>query len=138
LNGYENEVVRELRRDPRQRLSGIASKLGMSRQTAMRALKRAEAKMLKYTTLPDFKALGFEVHALMLFHPKSRRLLSFLKKSRNTNSLAVSSGRFAVMATAIFRNMGAYYEFEEQAARLCSSKRTHFIVEEVKQEDAGC
>ena len=138
MEEYDNEVIRELRNDPRQRLTEIARKLSISRQSAMRSLKRVEGYVVKYTTIPDFRALGFEVYAVMLFHPKSRRLLSFLKKSQNINSLAVSSGQFAVIATAIFRNMKSYSEFEDRAAELCTSKRTHFIVEEVKQEDAGC
>lgn len=77
------------------------------------------------------------MHALFLLEPRTIRLIKFLKHDLNVNSVFGARGNYSVIAYAIFRDMSKFADFDERVSRLCEGKRIHFIVEEVKQEDAA-
>lgn len=132
----EKEILKILRKNARQNLSKIARKAGIPRHCAARSLKNCNKYIKKYTTFPDFRALGFEVHTIFFISPKNRRLMQHLESSYNVNSLFTAAGPYPVIAFAIFRDMRGFYRFDSELGKLCSAKRVNFIVNEVKQEDA--
>ncbi len=132
----EKEIMGILRKNARQNLSAIARKAGVPRHCAAMALKRCNKYITKYTIIPDFRALGFEVHAIFFLAPKNRKLMEYLKSSYNVNSLFTAAGPYPVVAFAIFRGMHRFYRFDAELGKLCNAKRVNFVVGEVKQEDA--
>lgn len=132
----EKEILRILRKDARQSLSAIARRAGVPRHCTARALRRCNKYIRKYTIIPDFRALGFEVHAVFFLAPKSRKLMQYLESGYNVNSLFTAAGPYPVIVFAIFREMHGFYRLDRELGKLCNAKRAHFIVSEVKQEDA--
>ncbi|MBU2638709.1 MAG: hypothetical protein KJ955_07075 [Nanoarchaeota archaeon] len=132
----EKEIIKLLRKDARQSLAAIARKAGMPRHCAARALRKCNKYIKKYTIIPDFRAMGFEVHAMFFLAPKSRKLMQYLDSSYNVNALFTAAGPYPVIVFAIFREMHGFYMFDKELGKLCNAKRVNFIVDEVKQENA--
>lgn len=132
----QEKVLRLLRKDAGCSMKRIALLTNASRDSVKRAFIKARKNVKKFTVLPDFRKMGFEVHAMFLLEPRTIRLIKFLKQDLNVNSVFGARGDYSVVAYAIFRNMNKFAEFDEKVSRLCEGKRIHFIVEEVKQEDA--
>ncbi|MDD4877804.1 MAG: Lrp/AsnC family transcriptional regulator [Candidatus Nanoarchaeia archaeon] len=132
----EREIMNLLRQDARLTIRQAASSLGESRHSAARAFRRALRKAGRFTIILDFRQMGFEIHALFLLEPRTIRLVKFLKQNASVNSVFGCRGNYSLMVYAIFRNMRRFADFDDRVSRLCTGKRIHFIVEEVKQEDA--
>ncbi|MFH1065793.1 MAG: Lrp/AsnC family transcriptional regulator [Nanoarchaeota archaeon] len=133
----QEKVLRLLRKDAGCSMKRMALSTNASRDSVRRAFIGARKNVKKFTILPDFRKLGFEVHAMFLLEPRTIRLIKFLKRDLNVNSVFGARGDYSVIAYAIFRDMNKFADFDERVSRLCEGKRIHFIVEEVKQEDAA-
>ncbi|MDI6738039.1 MAG: winged helix-turn-helix domain-containing protein [Nanoarchaeota archaeon] len=133
---HEKEIMNMLRKDARLTMRQAASSLGYSRHAVSKVFRRALRQAGRFTIIPDFRQMGFEIHVLFLLEPRTIRLVKFLKQDLNVNSVFGCRGSYSLMAYAIFRNMRQFADFDDRVSRLCARKRIHFIVEEVKQEDA--
>lgn len=133
---HEKEIMKLLRKDARLTMKQATLSLGYSRHAISKPFYRALRQVSRFTIIADFRKMGFEIHVLFLLEPRTIRLVKFLKLDFNVNSIFGCRGNYSLMAYAIFRNMRQFADFDDRVSRLCAGKRIHFIVEEVKQEDA--
>lgn len=132
----EKQIIGMLRKDARLTMSKAAFSLNCSQHSVSKPFRRAIRQCSRFTIIPDFRQLGFEIHAIFLLKPRTIRLVRFLKQDLSVNSLFGARGEYPLIAFALFRNMRKFADFDDNVSRYCRAKRIHFIVEEVKQEDA--
>ncbi len=130
-------VLLELRRDARQSISDIARATELPRQMVFKKVKIIDQLYAKkYIAIVDFRKLGYSVRALFLFRAGGKRLVNFLKRSFNVNSVSSVSGQYTLIADALFRNIAEMSAFEEKTSGMCEKARCHFVVDSLKEEAA--
>jgi len=89
------EVFFELMRNAKKSDRNIAKKLGISQPTVTRTRKRLETDgyIKRYTIVPDFSKLGFEIAAFMLFNYKGEEKGFQSQLSEQSNVIFASKGR---------------------------------------------
>jgi len=130
-------IIRALRKDARMNMVDLAKATNLSRAVVFRRLKYIENNFVKkYTSLVDFSKTEYKVRAVIYISSNGKRLAAFLKKNPHINSAFSLSGRFDFMIEVFFRNLSDLASFEDRLHPYCTCTRTHFIVEEIKMEDA--
>jgi len=93
----------------------------------------------KYTTIVDFKQLGYEVRLHMFFKlaPEEREIFQdFLEQSSHINTAHRISNGFDFFAEAVFKDMQEYHTFLEAIERFAiKDRKEHFVLDELKRED---
>ncbi|MBM3131806.1 MAG: Lrp/AsnC family transcriptional regulator [Chloroflexi bacterium] len=125
LDDLDIALMRELDADARQSHIELADKLPASRNTVRRRLKRLlDEKTLRFVTVTSPPALGYRTHATMAItvHPGdtdavAEKLASFA----NVPFLLTTTGRYDIIAAAIFPNMEDLLDFMDNGLGSVSS-----------------
>lgn len=132
---YTSKVISKLREDARSSILDIARSTNISRAIVFRKMRKIDKYYVKkYTVIPDFKRLGFEIRALFLVAGAGKRMRNFLLRNRHVNSATNISGGYSLMIDSIFRNLSELSAFEEKLGVYCTKRRVHFVVDEIKRE----
>ncbi|MCG2719683.1 MAG: Lrp/AsnC family transcriptional regulator [Nanoarchaeota archaeon] len=129
------QILEKLREDSRRSVIDISRCTNNSRTLVFRKIKFMNKHFIKkYTSIIDFKRLDYNLRVRFLIKSKNKKLLQFLSKNKNINSVLIVKGNFNFYVEAYFKNLSEFNEFDEKLKKLCQEKREHFGVEEIKEE----
>ena len=127
------------RANARDTLTKISKKTSIPVSTIFDRLRNYERNLiLKHTSLLDFRKLGFDVKAQILFKIDSESIHEFKKFVSNhqrTNSVYRVNNGYDFMVEALFTNLQDLDEFFTQAHKHgVEEKKEFFVLEDVKRE----
>ncbi|MBD3304652.1 hypothetical protein GF343_05940 [Candidatus Woesearchaeota archaeon] len=127
-----------LRQNSRASLTILSRKTGVPVSTIFDRLKSSKV-ILKNTALLDFSKLGYSARTNILLRArkdKKEKLMEFLFKSFNVNSLYKVNNGYHFMAECIFRDIKELEDFLEMLDEkfAVKTKEVHYIIDELKKE----
>jgi len=115
LDDLDNSLIRELDIDARQSYLKLAERLNTSRNTVRRRLQRLlDEKILWFVTITSPPAFGYRTHATMAITVQPGNLdevANRLMGLANIPYLLTTTGRYNIIATAIFRDLDEMLDF---------------------------
>ncbi len=115
LDDLDNSLIRELDIDARQNYLKLAEKLSTSRNTVRRRLQRLlDEKIIWFVTVTSPPAFGYRTHATMAITVQPGdvdAVADKLKSFANIPYLLTTTGRYNIIAAAIFRNLDEMLDF---------------------------
>lgn len=132
-------ILSLFREDGRKNLTTISKKTGVPISTLFERLKTyKEGPIKKFTTLLDFKHLGYNFCVTMMLKvDKERReeVISRIINDEHINSAFRINNGYDFMIEGIFKTIGEYEHFIEKLDDLKIKKRQeHYILNEIKRE----
>jgi len=135
-------ILSELRSNSRLHLADIARKLNLPLSTVHDNYKIISKYIKQYSTLVDFRKIGYSLVVNFTFtakgsakNSKEKSALQFVLKSRNANSVYNINNKRTFLAECLFRNMNEAYEFKEKLQELGAIDiDMRYVIEEIKKE----
>jgi len=132
-------LISHLRKDARTPMTTISKNTRIPVSTIFDKLKTYKGNVIdKHTCLLNFKELGYEVKAHLLFKVQKEQREEFLKYIRthgSTNNIFRVNNGYDYLVEAVFRNLHELQEFyEETENRGVEDKQEHFVLEDVARE----
>jgi DNA-binding Lrp family transcriptional regulator len=133
-------LLTHLRENSRETLTKMSKKTGVPVSTLYDRLQFHNGKLIKkFTSLIDFKVLGYMIRVHMLVrvnHDSKESIRAFLEKASNANSVVVLNNDFDFLIDGIFRDMAELELFKEKlyATATIEKFKSFFVVDEVKRE----
>lgn len=131
-------LLNEMRKNSRASLTDLAYKTNIPLSTVFKKVIRLEKSgvISRHLALIDFEKGGYPFKVGVFLSTNERdELEDYLKRHQSINTLIKLSGAYDYYAEMVFRDMGAYQEFEHAIKNLKIIKRNkiHFLTD-VKQE----
>ncbi len=110
-------ILEELRRNCKQRISKLSSKLKLPRSTIHNRIKKMEKSgIIKYyIAVPAYEKIGFPltayVHIIITSKESAKEIAKRLAKVPNVEEVSVVTGQFDLIAKVRFRNTKELGEF---------------------------
>lgn len=146
-HGWGNTMNREkelllisyFRENARASLTGISKKTNIPVSTIFDKLRDYEGKMIeKHTSLLDFRRLGFDVKAHLLFRVAKEHkevFQSFLSSHARVNSLFRINNGFDFLVEAVFRDLDDLHAFFEEAQHFnVLERKEYFVLKDILRE----
>lgn len=137
----ELTIISHLRKDARTSLASISHSVEMPISTIYDKINRLHQENLikKYTTLVDFKKLGFHHQvklALKIPSHQKKELLEFLKEHQCVNSLYEVNNGFDFLVETIHKGVKEHLSFMEELQECFDILEMHEyqIVDEIERE----
>jgi len=115
LDSLDLALIRELDIGPRQSYQQLAAKLPGSRNTMRRRLQRLlDERIITFVTLTSPPALGYSTHATMAITTqpgKADEVANELKSVPNISYLLTTTGRYDIIAAALFDRLDSLLNF---------------------------
>lgn len=115
LDDLDKSLIRELDIDPRQSYIKLAERLSTSRNTVRRRLQRLiDEEILLFVTVTSPPAFGYRTHATMAITVQPGdvdAVAEKLKGAANVPYLLTTTGRYNIIATAIFSDLDEMLNF---------------------------
>jgi len=137
LTKEEFVVLSHLRRNSRKSLTALSADLDMPAAAIYSIMNRLknEGIIKKHYSLLDFQKLGFGVRVGLFFKTKNGRLISYLSKHPNVNSIFKLTGDYDYMVDTVFKDFTEYESFKDKFEQFNVIKvNEHYILEELKKE----
>lgn len=141
LKDKELRIISFLRQNARMGLTEMSRKTGIPISTIYETLKANSGGLIKkITCIVDFRELGFNVRAnIMLSVRRDQRdkLVEFLMRNANVNSLYRINNGYDLLVEGIFRSIGELEEFLDriEAQFRVKGKQVFYIIEDIKREE---
>jgi Lrp/AsnC family transcriptional regulator, regulator for asnA, asnC and gidA len=113
----DKQILSELRKNSREKVSTIAFRLKKPVSTVFEKVKTVESRLVKrYTAILDYEQLGFpiRVHVLLNAGSNHEEVLTLLRASIHTNTLLRVDNEYQFFAEMLFRNIKEVDSFHEQ------------------------
>ncbi len=132
-------LLTHFRKNAREQLTKISKRTNIPVSTIFDKLKNYENKVInKHTCLLNFKGLGYDVRAHLLFKvEKERRVenLNFLTKHESTNNIYRINNGYDYLVEAVFENLSALQDFYDEAEEYgIRQRQEHFVLEDLQRE----
>ncbi|MBC8501172.1 MAG: hypothetical protein H8D38_05430 [DPANN group archaeon] len=136
ISEKEKKILTELRKNSRQSLSGIATKLKVPVTTIFETHHKLKKDVIKkHTSIADFSKAGFPIRVLIAMKKENpEALLRFLLQRDEINNI-YRTNEDKILAEAFFPSMKEKHEFLETLQSIKTATKTYDIVEELKKED---
>ncbi len=138
LNKNDIIVISYLRANARKNITRMSRETNIPASTIFDKLKRFEKSFIsKYTTLLDFKKLGYE-RAKILIKVENRdkeRFVDFAKKHEMVNAAYKINSRYDFLLEIVFKKLEDYYRFLDELKEFnILMKEDYYIMEYIKIE----
>jgi len=133
-------LLGHLRENSRETLTRMSKKTGVPVSTLYDRLQYHNGKLIqKFTSLLDFKVLGYMIRVHMLIrvsHDSKENLRIFLERAENANSVVALNNDFDFLIDGIFRDMSELEMFKDKlySNSTVEKFKSFFVVDEVKRE----
>ncbi len=140
MNEKDLLLVSYLRQDARMSLTRLAKKTGMPVSTVFNKVKnKFDNKIIRFTSLVDFAALGYNLKAYLLFRVKKDQKEAFLKTMQNdfnVNNLFKINNGWDVMAECLFKDLNHLESFLENLEEkfVFKAKEIHYVLSDLQRE----
>jgi len=125
-------MIRELQKDARQTIKGLAQKLDVSRNTAQKRLQfLLERRTVQITTIADPSVFGYTMRGAILIkaHPgKVKAVTDTLADYKGVQSLIITTGRYNIVAWTIFRDHDDMSRFRNELSNIPGIISNDFLV----------
>lgn len=140
LRRTDRRLLAELMASPRATITALARRLGVSRQAVAKRLRRlSEAGVVKFTAMPNAKALGLSMRAYILVRvrPDSEARRRFKAKVRGLKQVSRAHylyGRFDAIVEALVRDQAELARLVKSLHRVegVLETETYIVREDVK------
>jgi DNA-binding Lrp family transcriptional regulator len=139
MNQKDMQILKYLRQNSRTKLTSISKKTKIPVSTIFDKIKQNEY-IIKYTSLIDFRKLGFFARANIIIkvdREDKDKFREYLIKNENVNSVFRINNGFDFMFEAVFKQIIDLEEFcdnLEKKFKIIDSK-SYFLIEDLKRED---
>lgn len=137
----KNEIMllTYFRNNARKPLTRISRETHIPVSTIFDKLKAYEKELIKkYTTLIDFKKVGFDIHALMLFKvdkASKQSFQEFIMRHHRVNNVFRVNNDYDFVVEAVFKDMADYQDFIDRTDSFdVHERKDFFIVREITRE----
>lgn len=135
----KNEIIllNEIRKNSRSSITEISKKINVPISTLFENLKKLEEKaIIKYTSIPDYKKINFNIIAHILVNTKRKSdIIKFLENNPHINNIERINNGFELNIQAIFSNMDELNSFLESIETFeITSKKVFYLLECIKKE----
>ncbi|MBN1274694.1 Lrp/AsnC family transcriptional regulator [Candidatus Woesearchaeota archaeon] len=132
-------LISHLRANARTPMTKISKRTKIPVSTIFDKLKEYDQGLIKkHTCLLDFRTLGYDVKAHLLFKlPKEQRepFLSFLKAHQAINNVFRVNNGYDYLIEAVFKNLSELNEFYEATdAYRVEDRQEYFVLEDLARE----
>ncbi len=141
MDKKEFNLLVQLRKDARRSLSEIGRKAKMPISTVHDRMKKIKTEQIKkYTSIVDFKRLGFNcrAHVVLRLANKDDRgeIREHLLRNQNVNSLYKINNGYDFLTEVVFRDMSDLDRFMENLDEKFKirEKKVYYIIEDVARE----
>lgn len=135
LDALDSELVLALNRDGRSTYSELAAVTGLTEaQVSRRVTGLVERRAIVFATLLDPAMMGYEVEAFVYLKVELRHLRdtsAALAGQRGVRYLALTAGRFDIVAEVVLRDISALLAFQLDVLAHLPGLRDHYIEVEV-------
>ncbi|HID17317.1 TPA: Lrp/AsnC family transcriptional regulator [Candidatus Bathyarchaeota archaeon] len=126
-------LLRELMKDSRQKITDLAKKCGLTRQSVYEKIKEFSLKGVKFTADVDPRDVGLNLTAYVLIvadpHTEFRRQTdAVLKKFREVSQVHYILGRFDVIAEVIVKDIGEFRRVLTKIQNLPAVRKTETLM----------
>jgi len=141
LDDVDSRLVMALNRDGRRTFADLAIEVGISEdQAARRVNALRDRQALTFATLVSPATLGYEVEAFVFLKvdlPCLEQAVDVLTNHRSVRYLALTAGRWQIVAEVVLHNTDALLAFQMQVlARLPGLRDSHIEIEVVTYKRA--
>lgn len=127
-------ILTELRIDARQSLTKLSKKTHIAIST-IHDMMKIDKTIIKYTILPDWNAMGFNIRISMAIKANNRKdVKEYLLNSLYLNSLYRINNGYDFMADLIFRTIRDMEDFIEELKKFEIIYQLYYLIEPIKQE----
>lgn len=140
LTEKEAILLKHLRQNSRKSLTEISKETNIPVSTLFDTLKKLESKaILKHVSILDFLKIGFGLKINFAIKSKQKqKLMDFLIKDKNVNSLSSLAEDYDLYAECIFKDLKDVIEFKEGLEQFeIDNIDEIFIIDEIKKEGFG-
>lgn len=137
----KNEIMllTYFRNNARKPLTRISRETHIPVSTIFDKLKAYEKELIKkYTTIIDFRKVGFDIHAFILFKvgkASKESFQDFIIKHHRVNNVFRINNDYDFVIEAVFKNMADYQRFIDRTERFdIQERKDFFIVTEISRE----
>jgi len=117
INSIDEQLINLLMQDARKSSEVLAKQLNVHSSTIRRRIKKfVEQKKIHIIALPEPKEIGLPLEAVIALdvaHDKLNSVTEALSKHPNVRWVAVTSGRFDIMAYVWLHSTNELYKFVE-------------------------
>ena len=134
-------ILRHLRKDGREKIVQISKDLDIPISTVRDRIKHLEKECIdKYTTLIDFKKIGYYVRFNILIRLKDEDVKSvaeYLKDHKNINSMYRVNSPYHLCIDSVFKDMAGLEDFTQELKHRfqISDMKPFQIIEELRREE---
>jgi len=117
LDTIDLRLLKELRRNCKQRISRLSSKLAVPRSTLHNRMKKLEriGVIRRYIAIPNFEKIGLPltayVHIVITSRESADEIARRLAAMPNVEEVAIVTGQFDIIAKVRFKNTKELGEF---------------------------
>lgn len=132
-------LLSHLRRNAREPLTSISRKTNIPVSTLFDKLKNYQKNIIaKHTAILDFRKLGFDLKAHMLFSvqkEKRERFEQFLLQHARINSIFRINNGYDYFVEGVFMSLGDMNDFFEQSNMYgVQERKEYFVLKDILQE----
>ena len=132
-------LLAHLRNNARESITKMSKKTKIPISTIFDRLKEYKGNIItKHTCLLNFKTLGYDVRAQLLFKVNKEQregFLAYLKLHPQTNNIYRINNGYDYLVEGIFQTMASYNEFiETTEEKGATERKEHFIMDDIKRE----
>lgn len=126
-------LLRELMKDSRQKITDLARKCGLTRQSVYEKIKEFSLKGVKFTVDVDPRDVGLNLTAYVLIvadpHSEFRRQTdAIIKEFREVSQIHYILGRFDVIAEVIVKDIGEFRKVLNKIQNLPAVRKTETLM----------
>lgn len=126
-------LLRELMKDSRQKITDLARKCGLTRQSVYEKIKEFSLKGVKFTVDVDPRDVGLNLTAYVLIvadpHSEFRRQTdAIIKEFKEVSQIHYILGRFDVIAEVIVKDIGEFRRVLNKIQNLPAVRKTETLM----------
>ena len=133
-------MIAQLRENARETLTKMSRRTGIPVSTLYDRLQAHNGRLIKkFTSILDFRELGFSIRANMLIgvdYEDRQKLRDFLEKAYNANSVQTINNDYDYFVEGIFKDIPDLEAFKEKlhATAKISRLQIYIVADEIKKE----
>ncbi|MDD5095766.1 MAG: Lrp/AsnC family transcriptional regulator [Dehalococcoidia bacterium] len=115
LDSHDLRLIREIESEPRASITDLSKNLGLGRLSVSRKLQALfDDNILRVVSVADPMAFGYDVQVAILARIQPGAIVALVDRllvDKRVNHLAITTGAFQLMISAIFHNSNELSEF---------------------------
>lgn len=132
-------IIRELRKNAREKLTKMSRKTGIPVSTIFEYLKKFEEGLIKkHTCLIDFRELGYDLRVTVLVKAQQeskQAIKMYLETHHQVNTVYRINNGYDYLAEFLFKNMSELQEFLDNLDKKgIQARKEYYVLEELQRE----